>query len=168
MVELVERLSTFGLDLEPTKTRMLEFGSGAAARAAASGQKLGTFDFLGFTHYCDTTRDGKRYRVKRKTSAKKFRSKLAALKAWRQRVRHLDTRWIWQQVAVKLRGHYAYYGVTDNFEAIRRFKREAEKLLFRWLNRRGNRRSLTWEQFNLMRKRFPLPRPRLMVKLFNP
>ena len=54
-----------------------------------------------------------------------------------------------------------YYGVTDNFEAIRRFEREVEKLLFRWLNRRGNRRSLTWAQFNLMRKRFPLPRPRL-------
>lgn len=167
MVALVERLKQFGLEIEPTKTRMLEFGPGAAARAAARGEKLGTFDFLGFTHYCDTTRNGKRYRVKRKTSAKKFRAKLAALKAWLQRVRHRDTRWIWEQVAVKLRGHYAYYGVTDNFEAIRRFKREVEKLLFKWLNRRGNRRSLTWEQFNLMRKRFPLPRPRLRVTLFK-
>lgn len=147
---------------------MLEFGPGAAARAAASGEKLGTFDFLGFTHYCDTTRHGNRYRVKRKTSAKRFRAKLAAIKAWLQRVRHRPTRWIWKQVAAKLRGHYAYYGVTDNFEAIRRFEREVEKLLFRGLNRRGNRRSLTWEQFNLMRKRFPLPRPRVMVNLFNP
>jgi RNA-directed DNA polymerase len=168
LAALIERLKRFGLEIEPTKTRMLEFGPGAAARAAARGEKLGTFDFLGFTHYCDTTRDGKRYRVQRKTSAKKLRAKLAALKGWLQRVRHRPTRWIWEQVAVKLRGHYAYYGVTDNFEAIRRFKREAEKLLFRWLNRQGNRRSLTWEQFNLMRKRFPLPRPRLMVNLFNP
>jgi len=168
MAELIERLKKFGLEIEPTKTRMLEFGPGAAARAAARGQKLGTFDFLGFTHYCDTTRNGKRYRVKRKTSAKKFRAKLAAVKAWLQRVRHQDTRWIWEQVAVKLRGHSAYYGVTDNFEALRRFEREVAKLLFKWLNRRGNRRSLTWEQFNLMRKRFPLPRPRLRVTLFNP
>jgi len=168
MAELIERLKQFGLEIEPSKTRMLEFGPGAAARAAARGEKLGTFDFLGFTHYCATTWDGKRYRVKRKTSAKKFRAKLVAIKVWLQRVRHQPSRWIWEQVAVKLRGHYAYYGVTDNFEALRRFAREVEKLLFKWLNRRGNRRSLTWEQYNLMRKRFALPRPRLMVNLFNP
>ena len=65
-------------------------------------------------------------------------------------------------------GHYAYFGVTDNSEAMGRFAREVQKLLARWPNRRGNRRSLNWQQFNLMLKRFPLPRPRVMVSLWNP
>jgi len=166
--ELIERLKKFGLEVEPTKTKMLEFGPSAAARAAGRGARLGTFDFLGLTHYCDTTRDGKRYRVKRRTSAKKFRAKLRAVKEWLKRVRHRPTRWIWEQVAAKLRGHFAYFGVTDNSEAMGRFAREVQKLLARWLNRRGNRRSLNWQQFNLMLKRFPLPRPRVMVSLWNP
>jgi RNA-directed DNA polymerase len=156
------------VEVEPTKTKMLEFGPSAAARAAGRGARLGTFDFLGLTHYCDMSRDGKRYRVKRRTSAKKFRAKLRAVKEWLKRVRHRPRRWIWEQVAAKLRGHFAYFGVTDNSEAMGRFAREVQKLLARWLNRRGNRRSLNWQQFNLMLKRFPLPRPRVMVSLWNP
>jgi len=165
---LIERLAKFGLEIEPTKTKMLEFGGQALAKAKASERKPETFDFLGFTHYCSTTRDGKRFRVKRKTSAKKFRVKLAAFKEWLKRNRTKPTRWIWEQVAAKLRGHYAYFGVTDNSRSIRQFAKEVCQLLRKWLNRRGKRRCLNWEKFNLMSKRFALPQPRVMVSLFLP
>jgi RNA-directed DNA polymerase len=165
---LIERLGKFGLEIEPTKTKMLEFGPSAASNAKARGERPETFDFLGFTHYCGRTQDGRRFRVKRKTSAKKFRAKLAAFKQWIKQVRTQPTRWIWEQVAAKLRGHYAYFGVTDNSRAIEQFATEVQKLLAKWLNRRGKHRSVNWEKFNLMRQRFPLPRPRITVSLFLP
>jgi group II intron reverse transcriptase/maturase len=163
---LIERLSKFGLEIEPTKTKLLEFGPNAVANAKARGKKPETFDFLGFTHYCSTRRNGKQFRVKRQTAAKKFRAKLAAFKEWLKRARTQPTRWIWEQTAAKLRGHLAYFGVTDNSRAIRRYAFEVQKLLAKWLNRRG-KHSLNWERFNLMLKRYPLPRPHITVSLFQ-
>ena len=166
--ELTSRLAKFGLEVEPTKTKVLAFGPHAAARAKREGKsKPETFDFLGFTHYCSRTRDGKRFRMKRVTARKKLRAKLAAFTQWLKDNRaKMSTRELWEKVRAKLRGHYAYYGVTDNSPGICRFYREAKRLLFKWLNRRSQRRSMTWEKFNLMDNRFPLPRPRIRVSLF--
>ena len=111
---LAERLVKFGLEVEPTKTKVLEFGRDAVRQARARGERPGTFDFLGFTHYCSRTKDGKRFRMKRVTSRKKYSAKLVNLKEWLKRMRIMPTRWILEQVGRKLRGHYAYYGVTDN------------------------------------------------------
>jgi len=80
----------------------------------------------------------------------------------------MTTRELWLKVCAKLRGHYGYYGVTDNSPGICRFHEEVKKLLLKWLNRRSQRKSMTWEKFNLMDKRFPLPRPRIRVNLFAP
>ncbi len=81
--ELAERLAKFGLEVEPTKTKVLAFGPHAAERARWQGRsKPETFDFLGFTHYCSRTRDGRRFRMKRVTAWKRFRAKLAAFKQW--------------------------------------------------------------------------------------
>ena len=165
---MIERLAKFGLAIEPTKTKMLKFGPHAAREAAGYGQKLGTFDFLGFTHYCAKSRNGERYRVKRKTSAKKFRAKLVAFKEWLKRVRTRPTRWIWEQTAAKLRGHFAYYGVTDNSLAIQKYAFEVQKQLVKWLSRRGKTGSFTWQKFALMNGRFPLPKPRVTVNLMRP
>lgn len=166
--ELDVRLAKFGLEVEPTKTKVLAFGPGAAARAKREGKgKPETFDFLGFTHYCGRTRDGKRFRMKRVTARKKFRAKLAAFKQWLKENRaRTTTRELWRRASAMLRGHYGYYGVTDNSPGIGRFYEEAKKLLFKWLNRRSQRKSMTWEKFNLMDERFPLPRPRIRVNLF--
>ena len=79
---LGERLAKFGLEVEPTKTKVLEFGRDAQRQAGARGERPETFDFLGFTHYCSRTRDGKRFRMKRVTSRKKFRAKLLTFKEW--------------------------------------------------------------------------------------
>lgn len=166
--ELGTRLARFGLEAEPAKTKVLAFGPDAATRARQEGRKKPeTFDFLGFTHYCSRTRNGRRFRMKRETARKKFRVKLAAMKDWLKENRaKMTTRELWQKVCEKLRGHYGYYGVTDNSSGIGRFYNEVEKLLYKWLNRRSQRKAMTWEKFRLMNKRFPLPRPRIRVNLF--
>jgi len=163
---LAERLAKFGLEVEPTKTKVLEFGRDAARQARARGERPGTFDFLGFTHYCSRTKDGKRFRMKRVTSRKKFRAKVVNLKESLKQMRVMPTRWILEQVGRKLRGHYAYYGVSDNHRGLVRFYREATKLLYKWLNRRSQRRSYQWAEFKQLLQRFPLPLPCVRVHLF--
>jgi group II intron reverse transcriptase/maturase len=160
-----ERLKKFSLEVEPTKTKVLEFGQCAERNARGRGEKPETFEFLGFTHYCSKGRDGKRFRMKRVTSGKKNRAKLVAFKEWIKRERNQPLQWIMEKVAAKLRGHYGYYGVSDNSRGIARFTRGVQKVLYKWLNRRSQRRSYTWEEFLTMLDRFKLPKPRIRVNL---
>lgn len=164
---LVERLGKFGLEVEPTKTRVIKFGRFAEQNAKAKGGRPETFDFLGFTHYCGKSLNGKRYRMKRKTSRKKFTAKVRDFKDWLKKARTQKTAEIWETARAKLAGHYAYYGITDNSPGISRFAREVKLLLFKWLNRRGKRGSLTWERFTEMMKKFPLPAPRIKVNIYQ-
>ena len=163
--ELEARLNKFGLELEPTKTKVLEFGASAERNARGRGEKPETFEFLGFTHYCSRDRTGKRYRMKRVTSGKKNRAKLVAFKEWIKHERDRPLQWIMEQVAAKLRGHYSYYGVSDNSRGLVRFTRGVQRLLYKWLNRRSQRRSYRWEEFLEMLDRFKLPEPRIRVNL---
>ena len=167
--ERTDRLAQLGLEAEPTKTQVLAFGRLAAQRARKEGKgKPDTFDFLGFTHDCGKTRNGKRFRMKRGTARKKFSAKLAALKPWLKDNRaRMKTTAQWDKFREKLRGHFAYYGVTDHAPGIGRFYEEAKKLLFKWLNRRSQRKSMTWEPFNRMDQRYPLPRPRIRVNILR-
>lgn len=166
LAELKERLQKFGLEVEPTKTKVVEFGKWAERNARARGEKPETIDFLGFTHYCGRTRDGKRFRMKRVTARKKYRAKLAGMKEWIKRKRNTPLRELLPEVGAKLTGHYQYYGVTDNSRGIRRYRDDVKRLLFKWLNRRSQRRSYTWEEFNRMLERFPLPEPRIRVSMY--
>jgi len=164
--ELRMRLGRFGLEVEPSKTRVMEFGKFAVQNAKTRGERPATFDFLGFTHYCGRSQDGKWFRMKRKTSKKRFTAKVKAFKEWLKKARTLKTVELWETAKAKLRGHYSYYGVTDNVEGISRFARIATQLLFKWLNRRGKRGCLNWTKFNQMLERFPLPEPRIKVNMF--
>ena len=163
---LDERLFIFGLEISPEKTKTIEFGPRAEAKAKRLGGKAATFDFLGFTHYCSRSRNGRFFRMKRITSRKKFTAKLRMFRDWLKANRTLPTDELMAKVASKLRGHYAYYGVTDNSKGISRFAYEVQCLLFKWLNRRGKRGCMNWEKLNLFLKKFPLPRPRIKVNLF--
>jgi RNA-directed DNA polymerase len=163
--ELDERLFRFGLEISPEKTKTIEFGSFAEAKAKKRGGKAATFDFLGFTHYCSRSRNGRHFRMKRVTSHKKFTAKIRMFRDWLKASRTLPTDELMDKVASKLRGHFAYYGVTDNSKGISRFAYEIESLLFKWLNRRGKRGCMNWEKFNLFLKKFPLPHPRIKVNL---
>jgi len=166
-IELDKRLSRFSLEVEPEKTRVVEFGRYAAEHAGRKGVRPDTFDFLGFTHYCGTRRDGTGFRMKRVTARKKFKAKVEAFKEWLKTARIKKTKELWSTAKAKLRGHYAYYGVSDNLRGITRFAREAEKLLYKWLNRRGKRGCLNWQKFIEMLKLFPLPEPRIKVSMFG-
>ncbi len=166
-VELGTRLGKFGLEVEPTKTKVMEFGRFAIQNAKRRGERAETFDFLGLTHYCGTKRNGKGFRMKRVTARKKFIAKLKIFKEWLKKARILKTKELWETAQAKLRGHYNYYGVTDNLRGIARFGVEVKKLLFKWLNRRGKKNCLNWGKFNEMLKRFPLPKPRIRVSMFG-
>jgi group II intron reverse transcriptase/maturase len=165
--ELDERLAKFGLEISPEKTKVIEFGPFAESKAKRSGGKAATFDFLGFTHYCSRTRDGRHFRMKRITSRNKFTAKIRIVKDWLRANRTLPTRELMGKVVAKLRGHFAYYGVTDNSRGISRFAYEVRCLLFKWLNRRGKRGCMSWDKFNRFLKKFPIPQPRITVNLFT-
>lgn len=164
--EMEARLKVFGLEIAPEKTKILEFGPFAQHHAKAQGGKAETFDFLGFTHYCGRSRNGKRFRMKRKTIKKRLTAKLALFKDWLRGNRTLPTSHIMKTVATQLQEHYAYYGVTDNIKSISNYAREIGNLLFKWLNRRGKKGCYNWEKFRLLLIRYPLPKPRIMVNLF--
>jgi group II intron reverse transcriptase/maturase len=145
--ELALRLAQFHLELETTKTRLLEFGRFAEEWARRREQRPGTFDFLGFTHYCGHTRNG-HFKVKRKTSGKKYRVKVKELKEWLQRERSRRKQGeLLRQAKLKLVGHLNYYAITDNSEMCQLFRHQVMQLLYKWLNRQSQRRSYTWARF---------------------
>ena len=104
--------------------------------------------------------------MKRRTSRKKFRQKLLAYKEWlkanRARMRNGE---LWERTRAMLRGHIAYYGVTDNSRSLGDFVYQVKRLLFKWLNRQGGKRRLNWAKFTLMERRFPFPPVRITVNL---
>ena len=159
--ELEARFAECGLTLSKEKTRLLEFGRFASERSARCGEKPGTFDFLGFTHFCDKTRQGK-FKVGRKTSSKKFRQKVKAMNEWLGGIRSkaMMKDW-WPILRRKLAGHYGYYGVSGNSRGIRNFHLAVVRLAFKWLNRRSQRRSFNWETYTAYMKRHPLPTPKI-------
>ena len=162
---LKKRMEHFGMALEENKTRLIEFGRFAEERCAKKGRKPQTFTFLGFTHYCSHGRNGK-FRVKRKTSKKKFTKKC---KEVHRIIRDMRTRRL--AVIIKkmnqiLVGYYHYYGITDNIDSLRNFRRQMRKSLFKWLNRRSQKKSYTWEQFDDMLRTYPLAEPKIYVSVY--
>lgn len=163
---LKRRMGNFGLSLEEEKSRLIEFGRFASENRKKKGQgKPDTFNFLGFTHYCSESRNGK-FRVKRKTSRKKFNKKCKEI---RQRIKDMRTQPL-REIVYKLNqilvGYYHYYGITDNMESLSDFRYEMGKTLFKWLNRRSQRKSYTWAQFNQMMREYPLAQPKIYVSIY--
>ena len=156
----------FGLSLEEEKSRLIEFGRYAKERCRKAGTKPGTFTFLGFTHYCSKSRNG-RFRVKRKTSKKKFAKKCKEVHRLISSIRHWTLRLIITKLNQILVGYYHYYGITDNFRAIDSFYYKVRCSLFYWLNRRSQKISYTWKAFNDMLKVYPLTKPRIYVSIYG-
>ena len=168
--ELVDRLKKFGLEIAEEKSKIIAFGRDPGKRdsneTGGSKGKPETFDFLGFTHYCGTGKNG-RFCVKRKTSSKKYRASLLRAKLWIQENRHMPKDMLIDTLRRKLRGYYQYYGITDNRDMLSKFLDEVKRHLFKNLNRRSQRRSYTWDKFVLFLKKYPLPRPKIYVHLFG-
>jgi len=165
--KLKDRLGKFNLEIAEEKTKIVEFGRFAKERRDKRGEgKPETFDFLGFTHYCSKSKMGK-FRVKRKTSRKKFRAKLKVFAEWLHYNMHTEIGDLIKQINAKLVGHYRYYGVTDNSNGIHAFGYQIRRKLFAVLNRRSQKKSLTWEGFAKIDKRFPLARERIYVNIYG-
>ena len=159
---LATRLAEFNLKLNEDKTKMVAFSK----RKYNKGIKQDAFDFLGFTFYLGKSRNG--FTVpKLKTIGKRFRSKLKKINEWARENRNTaPLKDIWKTFCSKLRGHTQYYGVSHNMKAISRFSFMAIRIMFKWINRRSQRRSLTWERFMLFMKLYPPPKLEIKHRLF--
>ncbi len=165
---LHERFAKFGLTLHPDKTRTLSFGRWERETARREGRKPHTFDFLGLTHYAGRSRKGN-FLLGRKTSRKKFRRACQEITTWLRQVRGVRRlSEIWVDLGAKLRGHYGYYGVPGNSRLLQRFGYVVRRAVHQWLNRRGRRRSFSWQQFNDYLRHYPLPRPHIVYWRYPP
>jgi group II intron reverse transcriptase/maturase len=157
MEVIPKRFGRYGLTVHPTKTKLVRFlpPSSRRDRNAPPDDRPGTFDLLGFTHYWARSRNGY-WVVKLKTAADRFSRAVRNIDRWCRDNRHLPIYEQHKKLNEKLRGHYAYYGVTGNSRALTRFLHEVGPRWRRWLNRRNRLRSLSWEKFLAILRRYPL------------
>lgn len=165
--QLEDRLQGFGLELAPEKTRCIEFGRFARERARKKGCKPQEFTFLGFTHYCGKTRKGY-FKLKRRTSRKKFGLSLNKFGDWARRSRNiLSKAQMVERGRARVIGHLNYYAVTDNSDKCSSYVYHATQILFKWINRKSQRPSYTWKGFKEVLKLYGWPSP-IIRKDLNP
>ena len=164
---LYNRFGKYKLQLHPDKTRVFSFGRLEKDNSISLNRKANTFDFLGFTHYCDKTRKG-HFKVGRKTSAKKFRAKAKDLNLWLKKIRNqvLTQNW-WKILSLKLKGHYEYYGVSENYLSIYKFYKLAVKLARKWMNRRSQKKTMSWSKMTQYLLLYPLPKPSIRHSFYT-
>jgi len=151
---LPKRFARFGLELHPTKTRLVHFIPPTNRKEGEQG----TFDLLGFTHYWGKSRRGL-WVIKRKTAGDRLSRSLKRIKRWCRRHRHDRLKEQHEALSRKLKGHYAYYGIVGNRPALFRFREEAVRIWVKWLGRRSQR-PLTWATAAKILHAHPLPDPR--------
>ena len=162
---LKKRMGHFGLRLEEEKSRLIEFGRYAQENAKKRGEKAATFDFLGFTHYCSKSRNG-RFRVKRKTSKKKMAKKCKEMYRLIQKMRNWPLKETIGKLNQILTGYFHYYGITDNSRSIWTFRYQVIKMLYHWLNQRSQKKSYSWKGYNDMLKVYPIVSARIYVSVY--
>lgn len=159
---LGKRLGKYKLKMNEEKTKLVKFSK----HQQSQGVKQETFDFLGFTFYLGKSRRGKAV-VKPKTRGKTLRTKLKKVNEWAKAIRNKYTlNNIMKTAKLKLRGHIQYYGVSFNFREVSQFERKVRQILFKWLNRRSQRKSFTWEQFQTYLDRINFPKAKICYNLF--
>ena len=157
-----KRFGKYGLTIHPTKSRLIPFRPSCPWANDDRGEPSdppGTFDLLGFTHYWARSQKGY-WIIKQKTASDRFSRAVRSIDSWCQANRHISIREQQQKLNEKLRGHYAYYGVTGNSAALSRFLWEVERRWRKWLYRRNRLRSLNWSAFRRLLQRYPLARVR--------
>ena len=162
---LIKRLARYSLSVAEEKTKLIRFGR--FARRDCQRRREGapeTFDFLGFTHYCGRSRAG-RFKLKRKTSTKKLRMKLLDLKLWLRQQLETPIDEMWRTLNAKLRGHYQYYGINDNWPLLMVFRDYARRMAKRHMSRRSQKSYLNWNKFNAFLKQNPLASPKRLADL---
>ncbi len=164
--ELKQRLKENGLEASAEKTHAISFGRYEKENAERTGRRANTFDFLGITHYIGVSRTG-RFKVGRKTSKKRFRRSCVAMNRWLSSMRNvLPLRKLWEQIRAKMKGHYAYYGISDNIHSLNEYYRRVIRMIYKWVNRRSQRASMNWSGFTQYLERYPLPKPRIVHRFY--
>ncbi|PQP34653.1 group II intron reverse transcriptase/maturase [Desulfobacteraceae bacterium SEEP-SAG9] len=144
---LEDRLEGFGLELAKEKTRCIEFGRYARENAYNRGEKPKEFTFLGFTHYCGKTQAGY-FKIKRRTSRKKLGQSLRKFTDWVKRARHVLRKGeMLRQARARVIGHLSYYAITDNTVRCSYYVYRTKHILFKWVNRKSQRKAYTWKSF---------------------
>ena len=166
MQMLKERFAKFGLKIAEDKSRVIEFGRRIWEKSSREGRKVETFDFLSFTHFCDKTRRGK-FKVSRKTARKKFIQKMKEMNVWLKSIRNLVKlkEW-WKVLKAKLLGHYRYYGISGNIRIVNKFYQETCRLAYKWINRRSQKKSCTYEKY-CKHWKDTLPKPKIYHLIYT-
>jgi group II intron reverse transcriptase/maturase len=156
---LPKRFGKYGLTLHPDKTRLVPFHR--PGRKDGDDDGPGTFDLLGFTHHWGLSRSGK-WVVKKRTAKdrisralRRFRDGCCVHRHWKIKEQH-------RALARKLNGHYAYYGVTSNYDALARLHHEVKAIWKKWLSRRSQKGFINWPAMHRLLERYPLPPPRIV------
>jgi RNA-directed DNA polymerase len=164
MEVLGKRMGRFGLTLHPDKTRLLPFRRPPARQEAGKGPA--TFDFLGFTLYWARAKTG-RWGMWCKTRSARLRWAVTSIADWCRRNRHQPLKAQHTALSRRIQGHYNYFGVSGNFRSLQLLQQKVQRAWYKWLRRRSQRTRLDWKGFRALLKRFPLPRPRIRVRVWG-
>ena len=165
---LPQRFSKYGLTIHPDKTKLIPFAQPsprAAGKGAGAGPQPGTFTLLGFTHYWGRSLKGN-WVVKRKTASSRLSRAVRSIALWCRFNRHQPLGEQQHTLGQKLRGHFAYYGITGNRKSLSWFRYEVVRCWRKWLNRRNRERSLDWDLFNRLLERYPPPPARVVHSVY--
>jgi len=155
------RLNKFGLQVSEEKTKVFKFGRQVWKQAQRSKEKVETFNFLGFTHYCGKSRRGY-FIMGHKTSKENLCRKLKETKEWLKKIRNkLRLKEWWPVLKSKLTGHYNYFGVSGNYRCLQQFYSQIFSMVFKWINRRSQKKSMSFDQYQNYLQWNPLPIPRI-------
>ena len=159
---LGKRLGKYGLQLHPDKTRMVDFRfRDPAPHAGGAPTMATTFDFLGFTHVWVRSRKGNAV-VRRQTAKASLVRAIRAIDRQCRAMRHWLLREQQQRLCQMLRGHFAYFGITGNFERLANLYEQVRRSWRKWLSRRSNNSPVGWAAFERVLAHLPLPRPRIV------
>jgi group II intron reverse transcriptase/maturase len=170
-----KRFEKYGLTVHPEKTKLIDFRSPnnfercREEKSKDNGTGKGrpqTFDLLGFTHFWGKTQGGN-WTVKRKTMKSRLARSIQRIDQWCRENRHSPIREQWKKLCEKVRGHYAYYGITGNNRSLGRFLYQVKRCWQRWLKRRNSKCNFIWEKFNLLLGWLPLPKPKIVHGIFK-
>jgi len=155
---LPKRLARYGLELHEGKSSIIRAGRRYAAWAYARKEKMPTFTFLGFTVYWGKSTSGKTWRMKYRTRKDRFSSSLKRLREFLWRYRNTNNMpWLLSRVFAVVRGWVNYHGISDNHQKVKAFILSVKRLLFKWMNRRGGRKRMTWDRYVRGLKRMGFP-----------
>jgi RNA-directed DNA polymerase len=166
MEVLPRRFSRYGLKLHPEKTRLVAFRQPSPRRNGGDrGDGPGSFDFLGFTHLWALSQRG-HWVIKQRTAASRLRRAVRSIAQWCRFNRHLSVAQQHEVLSQKVRGHFAYYGITGNSTSLSRFRTAVVNCWRKWLSRRNRQRSMNWEAFRRLQVRYPLPPVRVPRSIY--